>query len=389
MTNKEVSFWKRLHFQESTIVDLHAHPALKASLFNRLLTSRFRASRSFDPFSVRTDFPKLQDGGVDVVLSTVYAPEKGIFDECTYLKIIRFLLPLTWSRVISKSYFDVTIRMLDRIEEIVAQSGKGEMGKPVAKMAYSVKELEDILGDGDDHPIAFVHNIEGAHSLDGNLDNLKKLFDRGVAYLTLAHFFKNELVHPCFPWPESVQKFNCFQKERDITLGLTEMGEQAVEMMVDMGMLIDVSHCTPPARARIYDIVGNKAPLIATHVGAYEINPSPYNLKDWEMERIADSGGVVGVIFMNYWLMPHETKRGLNFIARTIDHIVNTAGIDHVGIGTDFDGFTDPPDDIKDASELPRLTKRLVAEEYSEDAIVKIWGANALRVLREGWGKKE
>lgn len=81
--------WKQLHFHKSKIVDLHAHPSLKASIFNRLLTSRFRASRSFDPFSVRTDFPKLKDGGVDVLLTTVYAPEKGIFDECTYLKIIR------------------------------------------------------------------------------------------------------------------------------------------------------------------------------------------------------------------------------------------------------------------------------------------------------------
>jgi membrane dipeptidase len=153
-------------------------------------------------------------------------------------------------------------------------------------------------------------------------------------------------------------------------------------------MLIDLSHCTPPARKKVYEIVGNRAPLMATHVGAYEINPSAYNLKDWEIKKIADGGGLVGVIFMNYWLMPHETHRGLNFIARTIDHFVKVGGIDHVGIGTDFDGFTDPPDDIKDASELPRLTQRLIAEGYKAEEIIKIWGGNGLRVLREGWGKK-
>ena len=79
-------------------------------------------------------------------------------------------------------------------------------------------------------------------------------------------------------------------------------------------------------------------PLIASHVGAYEINPSPYNIKDWEIQKIADSGGLVAVIFMNYWLMPHETQRGLNFVAHTIQHLANVGGIDHVGIGTDFDG---------------------------------------------------
>jgi membrane dipeptidase len=157
--------------------------------------------------------------------------------------------------------------------------------------------------------------------------------------------------------------------------------------MEELGMLIDVSHCTPPARAQVYEIVGNRAPILATHVGAYEINPDPYNLKDWEIKKIAESGGVVGVIFMNYWLMPHETKRGLNFITRTIEHFVNVGGAEHTSVGTDFDGFTDPPDDIKDASELPRLTQRLVVEGYSEETIIKIWGGNALRVLREGWGK--
>jgi membrane dipeptidase len=143
------------------------------------------------------------------------------------------------------------------------------------------------------------------------------------------------------------------------------------------------------ARRRIYDIVGTRQPIIASHVGAYEINPSPYNLKDWEIKQIADTGGLVGVIFMNYWLMPHETRRGLNFVARTIRHFVDVAGIDHVAIGSDFDGFTDPPDDLKDAAEFPRLTQRLLAEEFSPDEIAKILGGNVLRVLRQGWGKKE
>jgi len=375
--------------RNSIIVDLHAHPSLKVSLFKRVLTSRFRASRSFDPFSMRTDFGKLKKGSVDVLLSTIYAPEKGIFHECKVIKILRYLMPFTWKKVFNRPYFDVTMEMLDVMERAVDNSGKDERGKPLAKMAFSVQEFDDILGQEDHRPIAIIHNVEGGHSLDGKLDNLQRLFDRGVAYLTLAHFYKNEAVHPCFPFPESVQVLGCFRGDRNLSLGLTDFGEQVVEKMIELGMILDIAHCTPPARKRIYDIVGNGLPLIASHVGAYEVNPSPYNLKDWEIRKIADTGGVVAVIFMNYWLMPHETKRGLNFIARTIEHFVNVGGIDHVSIGSDFDGFTDPPDDLKDASELPKLTHRLLAEGYNREEIGKIWGGNALRVLREGWGKKE
>jgi membrane dipeptidase len=383
------SEWKQIHYRDSIIVDLHTHPSLKVSLFNRMLTSRFRASRFFDPFGVRTDFPKLRQGGLDVLLSTVYAPEKDILDECWFLGILRYLMPFKWKKVFSRTCFDVTMDMLDAMEKVVEKSAKGRIGRPLAKMAFSVRELDNILSQGADRPIAVIHSVEGAHSLNGDVDNLQRLFDRGVAYLTLAHFYKNKAVHPCFPYPENMQILGCFQDSHDLTLGLEEFGEQVVENMVELGMILDVTHCTPPARRRLYDIVGKRLPIIASHVGAYEVNPSPYNLQDWEVKRIAETGGVVAVILMNYWLMPHETKRGLNFVARTIKHFVNVGGIDHVAIGSDFDGFTDPPDDLKDASKLPRLTQRLVAEGYSREQIVKIWGGNSLRVLREGWGKKE
>ena len=379
--------WQDVHFN-STVLDLHAHPSFNVSLFNRAITSRFYPSRSaFDPFSVRTNLPTLRKGGVDILMSAVYAPERGIFDECRLLSILRFFMRPVWNKIYGRPYFDVTSQMLDEMETALSKAIDPLTGKPLAKVAQSLAALEAILAEEPEPPVAFVHAVEGGHCIDGKLENLQTLFERGVAYLTLAHFFENEIVHPVFPWPEYIQKFGCFRSERDLTLGLKPFGEQVVEKMVELGMLIDISHCTPPARARIFEIVGNRRPVLATHVGAYEINPSPYNLKDWELRKIAESGGTAGVIFMNYWLMPHETKRGLNFITRTVEHFVNTAGVDHVSIGSDFDGFTDPPDDLKDASELPYLTQRLIAEEFSEESIGKILGGNALRVLREGWGK--
>lgn len=377
--------WKSIH-DRALIVDLHAHPALKVLLFDRALASRFRASRAFNPFSVRTNLSKLKQGGLDVLLSTVYAPERRIVQDCCYLKLLRYLMPLKWKKLFLRPYFDVTLEALKKMEDQVAK--KPKTGEPQAQMARSVRELDELLAQGPDGPIAVVHNVEGAHSLDGDLDNLQRLFELGVAYLTLAHFYENEAVHPCFPYPENVQILGCFRDTHNPALGLKPFGEQVIEKMIELGMILDITHCTPPARRRIYDIVGQRLPIIASHVGVYEINPSPYNLQDWEIKKIADTGGVVGVIFMNYWLMPHQAGRGLDFIARTIEHLVRVAGPDCVAIGSDFDGFTDPPDDLKDASELPRLTQRLVAEEYSEEQIIKILGGNALRVLRTGWGKK-
>lgn len=388
MTHEISPEWERIHYKASTILDLHVHPSLKVSMFNRAFSTRiYPSGRAFDPFSVRANFPLMKQGGVDVALSVVYAPERGIVEECSIINILRYFMPRTWKKIYEQPYFDVTNEMLDDMESVVAKTTDPQTGKPLAKIAHSLQELETILAQGDERPIALVHCIEGGHCIDGKLENLEALFERGVAYMTLAHFFENEIVHPCYPWPESMQKFGCFQGERDISQGLKPFGEQVVEKMVDMGMLIDVSHCTPPARERIYEIVANRAPILATHVGAYEINPDPYNLKDWELKKIADSGGVVGVIFMNYWLMPHETKRGINFITRTLDHFIKVAGVNHVGVGTDFDGFTDPPDDLMDASELYKLTQRLLAEGYTEETIAKIWGGNAIQALKEGWGK--
>jgi microsomal dipeptidase-like Zn-dependent dipeptidase len=386
MVNSSVPSWQQIH-QASTVVDLHAHPAFNVSLFHRLLSSRlYPSSRAFDPFSVRTNFPRLKDGGVDIVLSVVHPPERGILQECPPLNLLRYVMPRGFNRIYGRIYFDVALDMMDEIEDAVKKGIDPTTGRPYAQFARNWAELESILAEREGRPVAFLHAVEGGHVIDGKLENLETLSQRGVAYLTLAHFFENEIVAPTYPWPENLQHFGWFSGERDLTRGLSQFGEQVVEKMVELGMLIDLSHSTPAARARIYQIVGKRAPLIFTHVGAYEINPDPYNPQDWELRQIAEGGGLVGVIFMNYWLMPRESGRGLNFIARTLQHFVNVAGIEHVGLGSDFDGFTDPPDDLKDASELPKLTQRLVVEGYKDEEIGKILGGNALRALHEGWG---
>jgi membrane dipeptidase len=115
-------------------------------------------------------------------------------------------------------------------------------------------------------------------------------------------------------------------------------------------------------------------------------NPHPFNLTDEEIREIARSGGAVGVIFMTHLLDENHPRNGLDAIWRTIEHIVEvTNSWDHVALGSDFDGFTDPPDDVPDASAMGNVTATLLERGVPDDALKKVLGGNALRVLQDGW----
>ena len=165
--------------------------------------------------------------------------------------------------------------------------------------------------------------------------------------------------------------------------------------MKDMGMIIDITHCTPKARQQVYDIVGNDmSRVVASHIGAFGVNPDPLNLADWEIKWLADHNCLMAIIFMNYWLSPVDSSLGLKYIEKTIDHVINVAGHEVLAIGTDFDGFTDPPDEITDISELPRLTRYLSClkagvdnDKYNPEVIKDILGRNSMRFILEGWKK--
>ena len=388
--------WKRIH-HEATIVDLHVHPSMQQQLFRRNLNWRYVINRTFhaNPLSVRASFPRLHDGGYDVILSVLYVPEHGILKDFPIVKIFRFLRPDIWQKLIRAHPYEATRQLMEDMERAVTLS----TDRDAVRMAGSVQELNAILSQPKgQRPIAIIHAIEGAHSLGGPdasdddvMHHLEQLFECGVGCITLAHFYPNRIVHPCYPFPEDIVNLSVHPTLwRDLTLGLTDLGKQVVERMIELGILIDLSHSTPAARQEIYDIVdasGKQVPLLASHVGAYAIDPSPYNLTDWEIRRIARDGGVIGVIFMPYWLMPKETGQGLNFISRHIQYFVDTGGEDVAGIGTDFDGFTTPPDDLDNASQMPRLTQRLVVDGHSEARIKKVLGENALRLIRQGWGR--
>ena len=409
--------WKDLH-HNSTIVDLHSHPSLKASVFHRdigstktkFLPKLFK--EKFWPFSGRVTFPKMEEGGVDVLLSTAYILEQGWIDDISLIKWLFWLFPSVRKKIVDPSYFDATNNMMDDMEsQISSYNTNRDEAARHATLATDTGELAAAIAAGD---MCVIHSIEGAHSLQGDeagkvmsdeimshpeaievevLNNLEYFFNRGVAYLGLAHFYPNCCVSPVFPYPEYGAKHLKWREilgRWDETEGLTPLGVKIVEKMLDMGMLIDISHCTLAARKQIYGLValhGKSECLMATHTGAFEINRVTYNLQDWEFEWLADHGCAVGIIFMNYWISPVDSGLGLKYIEQTLNHIINLCGEDTAAIGTDFDGFTDPPDEIIDMSELPRITSYLKGLGYQDRVIEKFLGKNALRVLTNGWKK--
>jgi len=416
--------WKELHYK-SNVVDLHTHAAMKALLFDRGISGRkkgwFRElfKKSFWPFSERVTFKQSQQGGLDVMLSTLYAVESGWAKDMSLINWLIWLVPRVRRELFDLTYFDGTINMMNRMEREIDSYNKDlKEGERAAELVTSSKRLYDLvkapmLLDGDEErPMAVIHAVEGGHSLHGPLGckevgdcvasekdlreeimtNLETLYDRGVAYLTLAHFFPNHIANPVFPYPEYALKHVNRDKvlnRWDMNKGLTEIGKEVVEKMLDMGMIIDVCHCTPKARKQVYDIVDasrKRECLMSTHTGVFEINPDPYNLEDWELKWMGKRGCVAGCIFMNYWLSPIDSGLGLKHIERTLNHMRNAGGADLPAIGSDFDGFTDPPDELVDVSELPRLTKYLMASQhFSDEELVKILGGNAMRVLLNGW----
>tara|TARA_Y100000593_G_scaffold93084_1_gene186692 strand:- start:1377 stop:2612 length:1236 start_codon:yes stop_codon:yes gene_type:complete len=409
--------WEELH-KESTIVDLHTHSMLKSDIFNRDLSNRngnwlsklFK--EKFWPFSNRASFPKIDEGGVDVLLSTAYVLEQGWINDISLIKWLLWLTPSVRRRIVDPTYFEATKNMLDGVESQIDKYNENllEGGRKMRVASCAA----DIMSSVENGEISVVHSVEGAHGLQGDeagkteedelmagrkevedevLGNLEYFFNRGVAYLGVAHFYPNCCAYPVFPYPEYGAKHMKWRQvlgRWDETKGLTPLGIKVVEKMLDLGMIIDIAHCTVAARKQIYDIVdsNNKSEcLLATHTGVFELNRLTYNLQDWELKWMADHGCAVGVIFMNYWISSVDSGLGLKHIEHTIKHITNVCGEDTPAIGTDFDGFTDPPDEIVDMSELPRMTAYLKGVGYTDEAVKKFLGENALRVLKNGWKK--
>ncbi len=278
------------------------------------------------------------------------------------------------------------------------------------ELASSAEDVRRIVGGG---KLAALMGLEGGYAIDERLEMVERYYKMGVRYMSPA-------------WSVSTSWAGSSGDEVGRTRGLDEFGKDVVREMNRLGMMVDVSHVSDPT---FWDIVNTSTkPVIATHSGCRAIANVPRNLTDEMIRALAKTGGVCSVLFYPEFLEPgwSEKKKQVDAqiapmvqkaseeapggiaqkkIARDgvrlreyarrlppvtisrlvdhIDHIVKLVGIDHVGIGSDFDGIQATPTDLATVDELPNLTAELLRRGYSESDVSKILGGNMLRVMEE------
>jgi membrane dipeptidase len=369
------------------LTDIHAHPAMNAFLWGRDLRRHYWSGpmHTFNPLASLSDFKMLEQGGVDVLWSSLHIPERQYF-ECGAIRLLAKFFA-GGRRLLNDSPWDNLLAQMAQMERQIARAERVEL-------ARSNAELDAVLAA---KKIAIVHTVEGGdvlsagladNDLDGRRARVDVLAERGVASITLAHLFPNDLAGHVEGIPETQRKFPIcpLDTKVDLSVGLKEAGRAVLERMVERRIVPDVSHCTRRARQQIYDIVGTDIPIVASHVGVRPLNDVEYNLDEGDVRAIAASRGVVGVISMPYWLEASHPGDGLDAIWRTMKTVHDWTGSwEHVAIGSDFDGFTDPADDCKNSSELPKIRTLLQGHGLDAAEVEAVLSGNARRVLQDGW----
>ena len=250
----------------------------------------------------------------------------------------------------------------------------------------------DILDARAAGKFAVLMGIEGGHAIENSLALLRDYYRLGVRYMTLTWANSND-------WADSSGDLDDANVPHHN--GLTAFGYDVIAEMNRLGMMIDVSHASDKTLADV--LSATRAPILASHSAARALTNSPRNLTDDQLRAIAANGGAIMVNFYaafideNYrraWTEQRLLSSQLDreFAARLprppfeslidhFDHIIRVAGVDHVGIGTDFDGISALPEGIDSAADLPKITAALLARGYSADDLRKVLGGNLMRVF--------
>ena len=207
--------------------------------------------------------------------------------------------------------------------------------------------------------------IENGLALEGRLENVAHFARRGVVYITLCHNGDNDI---------------CDSARGDKTHGgISEFGRQVIGEMNRLGLMVDLSHA---ADSSFYDALQiSRTPIVCSHSSSRALCNHPRNLTDDQMKALSQKGGVCQITLYKGFLNGTSEATILDAMAH-LDHAIELMGIDHVGLGTDFDGDGGVPG-LADASELSLFTRQLLQRRYSEADIQKIWGGNFLRVMNE------
>lgn len=273
-----------------------------------------------------------------------------------------------WSVYVSADTIDSGDSLLRTLEQIDIVKRMYRRYPETFAPAKNVADLKRISAGG---KIASMMGVEGGHSIEGSLQMLSKFYDEGVRYMTLTHSRSLDWAGSCNEGPQQ---------------GLSPFGEEVVREMNRLGMLVDLSHVSLQTMKDALQV--SRAPVIFSHSSARAICDHPRNVPDEILRRLPTNGGVVMVNFYSSFIVPTEildkdkqARGDLGMVVDHIDHIAKVAGIDHVGIGSDFDGVPRLPVGLEDVSCYPRLTEELLRRDYSEEEIHKILGGNILRVM--------
>ena len=243
---------------------------------------------------------------------------------------------------------------LDRMEAEIARAPEALV------RVRSVAEVRAARAAG---KIAVFAGLEGAHGLHAKVDPLEGFAARGLGYVGLAHFSKNAACRPMVGWGQSE------------TEGLTDFGRELVDACRAHKVMVDVAHVNKPGLLEACKRA--QAPVICSHTAMSAVHPSPRNIDDAQLRAVADTGGVVGIIFV----APFLGKGGVEAVVAHLDHIKKTVGVQHAAIGTDWEGFATYPADLDSADKMPLLTEALLRRGWSAEEIHAAYGENALRVM--------
>src|SRR5690606_11212800 len=328
-----------------------------------------------------TDLERMRKGGVDIQMFSIFSNDR-------YGK---------------GRAFNRALQQIDSLDAVVKRN------PDVMMEVNNMKQLKEALRKG---KTASMKGVEGGHMIEESLEYLDSLYKRGARYLTLT-------------WNNSVSWASSAADEtsgKAVSPGLNDFGRQVVKRMNEMGMMIDISHVGEQTVKDVLEITTR--PVIASHSSAYHICPHPRNLKDEQLKAIAKNGRVVFVnfysgfldsnymrnksaiqekyrkqvdslkqlnktgYFIDEWLAkvyPEEfeaIRPPISLLIDHIDHIVKIAGINHVGIGSDFDGIESAPKLLDGVQDYPNLIQALKERGYNNREINKITGKNFIRVFK-------
>lgn len=301
------------------------------------------------------DLPRLHKGNValQVFSATTKSPsgqnyEKNTADSdnITLLAQMQMWPFRTWG-----SIFERALYQLGKLTTFAAESNNQLV------LIRNRTDMQALItrSENGEKVVGGIYLIEGAHPLEGNLDNLNRLYDEGLRVMGLTHFFDNRLGG----------SLHGLSGE-----GLTSFGRQSVIRAAELGVIIDVAHASPQMVNDVLDM--GLAPVILSHGGVKGICDGPRNLDDALMQRIAAGGGVVGIGFWDAAVCDY-TPLG---VVRAIRYAIDLLGVEHVALGSDYDGTTEV---LFDASELAVLTQTMLDQNFSEQEIRRVMGSNVKR----------